>query len=183
LPERFLLAQDGKTILLVWNIIILALLPMIADFLRELLNFLILYVVRPVLLLIGALFSSLYNVLFASWIDNWKRKPSRDGFPQGFRVQRIGIMRAVAVSDLSGPEIVKYLREHPETAKALLGESYDKRYTPSTFIFENGDGSFRVGWLTRGAQHECVKEFENLADAATDYLLFSLGKSRWTPTK
>ena len=44
-----------------------------------------------------------------------------------------------------------------------------------------GDGSFKVGWFTRDAQCECVKEFENLADAATDYLLFSLGKGRWTP--
>jgi hypothetical protein len=113
----------------------------------------------------------------------WKQKSSRDGFPPGFKVQRIGVTRAVAVSDLPGVEIVRYFREHPGTAKALLSESYDKRFTPSTFITENGDRSFGVGWLTRGAQRECVKEFENLADAATDYLLFSLGKSRWTPTK
>jgi len=155
--------------------------PMMTDFFREFLKFLLLYVVRPVLLLVGALFSSLYNVLFAWWIGN--RKPSADGFPPGFRVQRIGVTRAVAVSGLPSSEIAKYFRDHPETAKALLGESYDKRYTPSTFISENGDGSFRVGWFTRNAQYECVRDFENLADAATDYLLFSLGKSRWTPTK
>lgn len=156
---------------------------MLADFFRELLKFLLLYVVRPVLLLVGALFSSFYNVLFAWWIGNRKRKPSADGFPSGFRVQRIGITRAVDVSVLPGAEIAKYFRDHPETAKALLGESCDKRYTPSTFISENGDGSFRVGWFTRNAEYECVRDFENLADAATDYLLFSLGKSRWTPTK
>ena len=33
----------------------------------------------------------------------------------------------------------------------------------------------------RDAQYECVKEFENLANVATDYLLFSLGKGRWNP--
>jgi hypothetical protein len=92
-------------------------------------------------------------------------------------------MRAVAVSSLPGAEIARHFREHHETAKAPRGESYDKRYTPSTFISENRDGSFRVGWITRGAQYECVREFENLAEAATDYLLFSLGKCRWTPTK
>jgi hypothetical protein len=113
----------------------------------------------------------------------WKPKPIRDGFPEGFRVQRIGVTSAVALFDLPGAEIVKYFREHPGTAKALLGESDDKRYTPSTFISENGDGAFRVGWFTRDAQYECVKEFQNLADAATDYLLFSLGKGRWTPCK
>ena len=108
------------------------------------------------------------------WI--WKRKPRGDGFPEGFRVQRIGVTSAVALSDLPGTEIAKYFREHPGTAKALLGESYDKRCTPSTFISENGDGSFRVGRFTRDAQYERIKEFQNLADAATDYLLFSLGK-------
>jgi hypothetical protein len=50
-----------------------------------------------------------------------------------------------------------------------------------TFISENGDGSFRVGWFTRDAKYDSIKEFQNLADAATDYLLFSLGKGRWTP--
>src|SRR5204862_5265801 len=93
----------------------------LTDFLRDFLKFLLLYVARPVLLLVGALFSSFYNVLFAWWIGNRKRKPSADGFPPGFRVQRIGVTRAVAVSGLPGAEIAKYLRDHPETAKALLG--------------------------------------------------------------
>jgi len=131
------------------------------DFLRDFLKFLLLYVARPVLLLVGALFSSFYNVLFAWWIGNRKRKPSADGFPPGFRVQRIGVSRAVAVSGLPGAEIAKYFRDHPETAKALLGESYDKRYTPSTFISENGNGSFRVGWFTRSAQYGSVSGQRN----------------------
>jgi hypothetical protein len=121
------------------------------------------------------------TITLAMWTR--KRKQIEDGFPDGFRVQSIGIESAVAISNLSGAEVARYLREHPATAAALLGESYDKRYTPSTFISENGDGSFRVGWFTRDAKYECVREFENLADAATDYLLFSLGKSRWTPAK
>jgi hypothetical protein len=101
----------------------------------------------------------------------------------GFRVQRIGIKAAKAVSDLPPAEIARYFRENPETARALLSESSDKRFTPSTFIVEEGDGSFRVGWFTRNAKYECVNGFHDLADAATDYLLFSLGKSRWIPTK
>jgi hypothetical protein len=110
----------------------------------------------------------------------WRRKPNRRGFPQEFRVQRIGVAAAKAISELPAPDIAHYLREHPETARALLSESYDKRFTPSSFIAEEADG-FRVGWFTRGAKYECVKEFSDLADAASDYLLFSLGKSRWTP--
>lgn len=30
---------------------------------------------------------------------------------------------------LPASEIAKYLREHPQTARALLGESFDKRFT------------------------------------------------------
>lgn len=85
----------------------------------------------------------------------------------------------MAISGLPASDIVKYLREHPETARALLSESCDKRFTPSSFIAEQGEG-FRVGWLTRDAKYQCIQEFSDLADAATDYLLFSLGKRRWT---
>jgi hypothetical protein len=38
-------------------------------------------------------------------------------------------------------------------------------------------------WFTRNAKYKCVQEFSTLADAATDYLLFSLGKGRWTARK
>jgi len=140
-------------------------------------------VLAPILFVLGFVLVEGRKLMGSFRLDGWRRKPNRDGFPEGFRVQRIGVTSAVALSDLPGAEIAKYFREHPGTATALLGESYDKRYAPSTFISENGDGAFRVGWCTRDAQYECVKEFQNLADAATDYLLFSLGKSRWTPTK
>ena len=61
-----------------------------------------------------------------------------------------------------------------------MSESYDKQFTPSTFIAERPAG-FMVGWCTRDARYQYVREFSNLPDAATDYLLFSLGKSRWQP--
>jgi hypothetical protein len=113
------------------------------------------------------------------WI---RKKPISEGFPEGFKVQRIGISAAIEVSALPAADIAKYFREHPEICRALLGESYDKRFTPSSFIQERGNG-FRVGWFTRDAKYECVQEFFALADAATDYLLFSLGKGRWTAQK
>jgi hypothetical protein len=109
---------------------------------------------------------------------SWRRKPIEDGFPQGFKIQRIGIETANSVSDLPPADIARYLRDNPLTAERLLAESCDKRFTPSTFIEERGDG-FRVGWYS--TQRECVREFSSLADAATDYLLFSLGRGRWVP--
>ncbi len=33
----------------------------------------------------------------------------------------------MAISELPASGIAKYLREHPETARALLGESYDPK--------------------------------------------------------
>ena len=103
-----------------------------------------------------------------------------EGFPKGFRAQRMGTSAAMAISELPASDIARHLREHPEIGEALLSESYDKRFTPSSFIAERGNG-FRVGWFTRDAKYECVQECSNLSDAATDYLLFSLGKGRWTP--
>jgi hypothetical protein len=106
-----------------------------------------------------------------------------DGFPEGFRSQRIHIDAALAVADLLPTDIAKYFREFPDVAQRLLHESYDKRYTPSTFIKEDAVG-FSVGWVPRGHPGlECVRQFSDLADAATDYLLFSLGKGRWTPAE
>ena len=109
----------------------------------------------------------------------FKRRPIRDGFPEGFKIQRVGIVAAKGVADLPPAEIASYFRDHPDIAKDLLNESYDKRYTPSTYITEEGSG-FSVGWLSRSqAERKCDRSFSNLADAATDYLLFSLGKGRW----
>jgi hypothetical protein len=108
--------------------------------------------------------------------------PIREGFPEEFKVQRVANPSAISASQLPAQEIAKYFREHPEVADALLRESYDKRHTPSTFMREKGN-SFRVGWFTDKATYECVQEFHALADAATDYLLFSLGKGRWTRPK
>lgn len=140
-------------------------------------------VFAPILFVFGFVVVEGHNLLSAWWSNGWRRKPAMDGFPKGFRVQRVGVTAARTISDLPASEIVNYFREHPETAKALIGESYDKRFTPSTFIVEEGSGLFRVGWFTKEAHYECVKEFADMADAATDYLLFSLGKSRWNPTK
>jgi hypothetical protein len=69
-----------------------------------------------------------------------------DEFPEGFAVQRIGVKEAMAISDLPPVDIAAYFRDHPETPEALLYESYDKRFTPSTFITQDAN-RFRVGWF------------------------------------
>jgi len=106
-----------------------------------------------------------------------------DGFPKGFKVQRIGIDAALKVADLRPEDMANHFRDHPDVAMRLLNESYNKRYSPSTYITEHGSG-FSVGWLSRSpSERMCERSFSDLADAATDYLLFSLGKGRWNPSQ
>jgi hypothetical protein len=111
-----------------------------------------------------------------------RRRRINDELPEGFVVQYIGVVTAKAVADLPPSDIAKYFREHPMEARELLRESYDKRSTPSSFIAEENEG-FRVGWFSSPWGYDCVRQFDNLADAATDYLLFSLGKGRWDPSE
>ena len=82
------------------------------------------------------------------------------------------------VAALPPEQIAAHFRSHPRIADALLLESCDKRFSPSSFIREDGDG-FYVGWYSRSGGYAVERRFSNLADAATDYLLFSLGKGRW----
>lgn len=102
----------------------------------------------------------------------------KQDLPSDFKIQRIRTDAANAISHLPAHEIAAYFKENPSVANQLLTESYDKRYSPSTFIAEEGDG-YRVGWYSNG--YKCENRFTNLADAATDYLLFSLGRERWSP--
>jgi hypothetical protein len=110
-----------------------------------------------------------------------RRKPIGDGFPKGFRVQHIGVVAAKELASFPPAGIAQRFRDSPFIAERLLSESYDKRYSPSTFIKKEDGDRFSVGWYSTKLGYECVREFSNLADAATDYLLFSLGKGRWAP--
>ncbi|MGO4213165.1 hypothetical protein AB4043_20395 [Terriglobus sp. YAF25] len=99
-------------------------------------------------------------------------------YPDDFHTRNIRLESALAIADLPPADIAAYLRRHPDVANDLLLESCDKRFSPSSFITEN-DYGFTVGWYSLGAGYQCTRQFSELADAATDYLLFSLGKGRW----
>ena len=51
----------------------------------------------------------------------------------------------------------------------------------SSDIEKVSNQGYHVGWFTRDCQSQCGRRFAALADAATDYLLFSLGIGRWEP--
>lgn len=104
----------------------------------------------------------------------------KEGFPGDFSKQIIESPEAKAISNRAPQEIADYFRQHPSVAQDLINESSSKRFTPSTFISEMAN-DYGVGWISRRNGYQCEKRFATLADAATDYLLFSLGKGRWSP--
>jgi hypothetical protein len=113
-------------------------------------------------------------------MDLWTWRRPKEGFPRGFSVQTVNISAAGEILQLDPPEIAVFFRKHPKIAEDLFCESGDKRYSPSTFFTRRGS-KFAVGWFTRKSTEEVVREFDDLADAATDYLLFSRGICRWDP--
>ena len=77
-------------------------------------------------------------------------------------------------------DLIKYLEIHPEICKILLIDSYDKRYTPSTFIEEKQD-KYRVGWVPSEQNPiNQIRTFSSFAEATADYVLFSWGFPRLT---
>lgn len=101
-------------------------------------------------------------------------------FPPEFKPQPLPkrVPNAIDLSNLPPSELSDYFEQHPQDAIAVMGESEDKRYGPSTFVTRRHDG-YRVGWYSIEHGEQCVMKFPKLSDAVTDYLLFSSGKGRW----
>jgi hypothetical protein len=90
--------------------------------------------------------------------------------------------RAKEYLSFSTIELIEYLKAHPETCTVLLNDSYDKRYSPSTFMEEWKDNQYRVGWVTSAGNPliDQIRVFSNFAEAAADYILFSWDFPRLT---
>ena len=95
--------------------------------------------------------------------------------PTGCKPQTLGLREFQSVADLPAAEVVAFFRAQPESAQRVLGQSYDKRYSPSTFV-EEADGGYRVGWYDRSRQH--MRQFSDFSEAVADYLLSSFGRGR-----
>jgi hypothetical protein len=102
---------------------------------------------------------------------NYKAEP----LLPGFKPQKTGLKEFERLVEQQPNEIVAFFRANLETAQRVLGQSYDKRYSPSTFI-EEAEGSYKVGWYDHGRKN--VRKFQEFSEAVTDYLLFSFGKGR-----
>lgn len=90
------------------------------------------------------------------------------------------IFRQIVVDNISfdGKDLISYLQNHPDTCRQLLNNSYDKHYSPATFIVETKNNQYHVGWSSVGRTQ--VRIFSTLAEATYDYVLFSWGLPRLT---
>ena len=95
--------------------------------------------------------------------------------PPGFSPQTSGLAHYAPLVERPAAEVIAHFVSHPQEADAALGQSYDKRSSPSTFVEEMGE-KFRVGWFD--GERRAVQVFDTLAEAVTDYLLLSFGKGR-----
>src|ERR1035438_1753592 len=96
-------------------------------------------------------------------------------FPPGFRRSTLGLEDLTQLVELPVDELILKLRSDDALCSRIVNQSYDKRYTPSTFIEEKA-GAFRVGWFRDG--YEAVRTFSERALAVADYLCFSFGLGR-----
>ena len=91
-------------------------------------------------------------------------------------VQTWGLEQFKHLVELRPHEILEHFKKHRSECELILTSSYDKRFSPSTFV-EEYKNRFRVGWFDQDYK-EC-RMFKTLEEAVTDYLLFSLGKGRF----
>lgn len=72
-------------------------------------------------------------------------------------------------------DLLEYLKSNEDISDRVINESYDKRFTPSTFISEEKN-KYKVGFFN--GTKVSVRTWKNKYEAVTDYLLFSWNLDR-----
>jgi len=99
--------------------------------------------------------------------------------PYGYSLKRMRRVENVRKFLTFTPnQLLEYLVKHPKTCQRLFDDCGDKRYSPSTFITMNKKGKYFVGMLGWDVVERDVETFDTLAEAVTDYVLFSLKMKR-----
>jgi len=98
-----------------------------------------------------------------------------DDLPNGCEPQTSDLADLRPLASLAPSDLVAHFETNPQIAERVLQQSYDKRYTPSTFI-EETDIGYQVGWYDHERKH--LQHFTDFSQAAADYLLFSFGRGR-----
>lgn len=96
-------------------------------------------------------------------------------YPEDFTPQTMGLDRFATLVEKTPEEVVAYFRYNPKQCQLVIRMSYDKRYSPSTYVQET-EGKYRVGWYSGG--YKAVRVHDEFASAIADFVLFSFGKPR-----
>lgn len=97
------------------------------------------------------------------------------GVPEDFKPCVLDLEDLAPLLELPAIDLIALLERDPALCDRVIRQSYDKRYSPSTFI-EEERGVFRVGWYDNG--YRVVRDFTQQELAVADYLLFSFGMGR-----
>jgi hypothetical protein len=144
----------------------------ISDFLRELLRFVILVLIRPVLKVVGAIFSPIYRFLFEGF-DNQTHKKLHERLCQGIRQNLPWLF------DRYGAKVIPNTRPYPRAFDyAVVTVSAERML----FAFIQGRGELRVeiapeytpnGWQEIG---EVISTIDGLKGPPRYYNLAGFGR-------
>lgn len=98
-------------------------------------------------------------------------------YPEDFTPQTLGLDRFASLVEKTPEEVVAFFRANPKQCQLVIRMSYDKRYSPSTYVQEVGK-RYHVGWYSGG--DKAVRIHDEFAAAIADFVLFSFGKPRLT---
>jgi hypothetical protein len=130
---------------------------MIADLLRDFLKFFLLYVVRPVGLLVAALFSSFYNVLFGWWLDGLLFRRRQTRFEQEIQAQYYWLFEKYGgriVPQKPYRQVFDYVQANVSVDNLIIQ-------------FVRGRGEFHVNLAPMQAPHDWY-DFGEAIDLASD---------------
>src|SRR6516162_5233305 len=104
-------------------------------------------------------------------------------FPEDFKAPEPGTFIPPGLADNSPEDLHRHFLEQQRSGRLLLTFSDRKQCVPRSFIKEDDDTWFTVGWHSEKFGQKSLRRFFSLADAATDYVLFSFGKCRFNPSE
>jgi hypothetical protein len=104
----------------------------------------------------------------------------KNEYPEYFKPQTMGLERFAKLAEKGQKEVLSYFQSNPLECELVIRMSYDKRYSPSTYVQEV-EKKYHVGWFN-GEDTE-VKIHKELAAAIADFVLFSFGKPRLSSEK
>ena len=99
----------------------------------------------------------------------------KNEYPEHFKPQTMGLERFAKLAETGQEEVLSYFQSNPLECELVIRMSYDKRYSPSTYVLEI-EKKYHVGWFN--GEYTEVKIHNELAAAITDFVLFSFGKPR-----